>query len=162
RRPQSCRRDDCSPQPGRVYRLWRHLRQALTTGKGRDREGGMSATRVCAQSIIDQGTFGTGLQLVVRQRGRVVLSESIGFARPALPITTESIQSVYCLTKPVVACAVCATADEVGVALDDDLRGVSPRLARLLGSHRITLRDVLSHRAGLHPMSAPEAMFLPA
>src|SRR5262245_61512716 len=122
----------------------------------------MSVAVNCARSIVDQGTFGTGMQLVVRQHGRVIVNESVGLARPAVPMTRNSVQSVYCLTKPVVACAVCATADAAGMSLDDDMREVSPRLAGLLGDHRISLRDVLSHRAGLHPMSAPEAMLLPA
>jgi CubicO group peptidase (beta-lactamase class C family) len=122
----------------------------------------VSEARDCARSIIDQGTFGTGLQLVVRRGGRVVLNESFGEARPALPMTNDTIQALYCLTKPVVACAVCATVGAVGESLDRDLREVSPRLATLLGDYRVSLRDVLSHRAGLHAVGAPEAMFLPA
>lgn len=121
----------------------------------------MGAARDFARSIVDQGTFGTGMQLVVRQRGRTLANESVGLARPGSPMTRRSIQCVYCMTKPVVASAVCATADSVGVSLDGDLRDISSRLATLLGDRRISLQDVLSHRAGLHLVTAPEAMFLP-
>lgn len=121
----------------------------------------MSAARECAQSLVDFGTVGTGAQLVVRRSGRAVLNECFGTARPALPMAQNTVQSLYCLTKPVVACAVCATAESVGISLDSDMRDASPRLATLLGDHQVSLRDVLSHRAGLHTMSALEAMFMP-
>ena len=54
------------------------------------------------------------------------------------------------------------TADALGMSLDDDLRATSSRLALLLGEHRVSLRDVLSHRAGLHPICAAEAMLMAA
>jgi CubicO group peptidase (beta-lactamase class C family) len=122
----------------------------------------MKSARDLARSIVDQGTFGTGMQLVVMQHGRVLLNECNGEARPGLAMARDTVQALYCMTKPVVACAVCATADAVGVSIDSDVRDVSPRLAILLGDHRISLRDVLSHRAGLHLVSAPMAMFEPA
>jgi CubicO group peptidase (beta-lactamase class C family) len=122
----------------------------------------MSETSEFVRSIVANGDCGAGAQLVVRRGGQTVMHESFGEARPALPMTESVIQGLFCLTKPVVACAVCAAADSAGISLDDDVRSVSPRLATLLGDHRVSLRDVLSHRAGLHPVSAAEAMFMPS
>ena len=121
----------------------------------------MKTASELVRSIVDAGTFGAGVQLLVRHRGRTVVEESIGAAQPRAVMTTDSVQGVYCLTKPIVSCAVCATADAHGIALDGDMRDVSPRLAKMLGDHRVSLRDVLSHRSGLHGVSAIEAMFMP-
>jgi CubicO group peptidase (beta-lactamase class C family) len=121
----------------------------------------MSEALDFARSIISKRAFGAGAQLVVRREGRSVLQASFGEARPGLEMTDDVIQGLFCLTKPLVACAVCATADARSMSLDDDVRTISPRLATLLGDRRVSLRDVLSHRAGLHPVSAAAAMFMP-
>src|SRR4051794_22837955 len=121
----------------------------------------MGTTRDLALSIIEDKGRAAGAQIVVTLGGSTICDEGLGEAQPGREMTPDTIQSLFCLTKPLVAAAVCAPAGEHDYSLDDDLRSLSPRLTALDLVHRISLRDVLSHAAGLQQMLAAEVMFAP-
>ncbi|MGQ0824634.1 MAG: serine hydrolase domain-containing protein [Actinomycetota bacterium] len=111
--------------------------------------------------MIDEGRRLVGAQLIVTVGGSTVCDEALGDALPGRAMTPRTIQPVYCLTKPLVAAAVCSTAQDHGAALDAPVGDMSPRVASMLGARRVSLRDVLSHSAGLHPVLAADVMLMP-
>jgi CubicO group peptidase (beta-lactamase class C family) len=121
----------------------------------------VGATGDLARSIVESNRRAAGVQVVVTAGGRTICDEGCGLAGPGRPMTPDTIQSLFCLTKPLVAAAACALAEAKGFSIDDDVRELSLGAARRLGAHRCTLRDVLSHAAGLHDVRAAEVMFMP-
>src|SRR3954454_24116722 len=103
----------------------------------------MSTTRDLALSIIEDKGRAAGAQIVVRAGGKTICDEGLGEAQPGRSMTPDTIQSLFCLTKPLVAAAACGVAQEHDYSLDDDLRSLSPSLMALDIGHRINLRDVL-------------------
>jgi CubicO group peptidase (beta-lactamase class C family) len=117
--------------------------------------------RSIVSAMVADGSRGTGAQLVAYVGDHVICDEGFGIARPGLRMTPETVQSLFCLTKPIAAAAAVAAADSHSISLDDDIRASSPRLRTRLGDTVITLRQVLSHAAGLRDIRAAEIMFLP-
>jgi CubicO group peptidase (beta-lactamase class C family) len=112
-------------------------------------------------SIVDRGDRGAGAQFVVTIRGDRFVDDGFGIARPGHRMTPDTVQSLFCLTKPIVGASVLAVAERRGISLDEDVARSSPRLKRMLGGRSLCLRGVLSHTAELHRVLAAEVMFMP-
>jgi CubicO group peptidase (beta-lactamase class C family) len=121
----------------------------------------MSETREAARARLADGVSGVGSQVVVATRRTTTCDVAIGEALPGRAMTRDTVQALFCLTKPLVAASVCACAEERGIGVDDDVAANSPRVARMTAGRPVTLRDVLTHTAGLHPVMGAEVMFMP-
>ena len=108
------------------------------------------------------------LQLCIRYRGQVVLHRVLGHARgnsprdgadtPKVLATTETPFCLFSASKAITAMVI-HKLDEKGVLhLEDRVCDFIPDFARH-GKERITLRHVLSHRAGI-PNLPPQALDL--
>ncbi len=108
------------------------------------------------------------LQLCIRRRGRVVLNRALGHARgnapddPAdaeqVPITTETPINVFSTAKLVTAMVIHKLDEQGLLHLEDHVSDYIPKFG-CHGKQHITLRHVLSHRAGI-PNLPPEALDL--
>lgn len=108
------------------------------------------------------------LQLCVRRRGVVVLNRAIGHARgnapedapdaPKLSASTETPFDIFSASKAITAMVI-HKLDEKGLLhLEDRVVDFIPEFARH-GKHRITLRHLLAHKAGI-PNLPPDSMDL--
>jgi CubicO group peptidase (beta-lactamase class C family) len=108
------------------------------------------------------------LQLCVRRRGVVVLDRAIGHARgnspddppdaPKLSASTETPFDIFSASKAITAMVI-HKLDEKGLLhLEDRVCDFIPEFAKH-GKHRVTLRHLLAHKAGI-PNLPPEAMDL--
>jgi len=98
------------------------------------------------------------IQLCIRRRGKVLLDRSIGHARgngPADPpdaekvlATTETPFNIYSASKAVTAMVVHLLDQRHEIHFDDTLSYYIPEYAKH-GKERITIRQVLTHRAGV-------------
>jgi CubicO group peptidase (beta-lactamase class C family) len=108
------------------------------------------------------------IQLCVRHHGAVILDRAIGHARgngpadpvdaPKVPLTTEMPFNIFSAAKAVTAMVIHLLDQRDALRLDDPVGDYIPGFA--VGSKQwITIRHVLSHRAGI-PNVPPEAMQL--
>jgi CubicO group peptidase (beta-lactamase class C family) len=108
------------------------------------------------------------IQLCVRRRGAVILDRAIGHARgngpddppqaDKVPLTTEMPFNIFSAAKAVTAMVIHLLDQRDALRLDDPVGEYIPKFA--VGSKRwITIRHVLSHRAGI-PNVPPDAMQL--
>jgi CubicO group peptidase (beta-lactamase class C family) len=98
------------------------------------------------------------IQLCIRRRGKVLLDRSIGHARgngPADPpdagkvlATTETPFNIYSASKAVTAMVIHLLDQRHALHLDDTVSYYIPEYAKH-GKERITIRQVLTHRAGV-------------
>ena len=101
------------------------------------------------QAKTDAVVWGTGYQICVIQDGQVVIDSAGGTDGLGEPVTPDSLFSVYCAGKPVLAAVVGRLVELGEVSFDDVLgdviehRPIQPSVAEL------RVDDVLSHRAGL-------------
>jgi CubicO group peptidase (beta-lactamase class C family) len=136
------------------------------------RELGISQGRVERVWDAVEALYRTGvhpaLQLCIRYRGRVVLQRALGHARgnspgdsaetPKILATTETPFCLFSASKAITAMVI-HKLDEKGVLhLEDRVCDFIPEFARH-GKERMTLRHVLSHRAGI-PNLPPQALDL--
>lgn len=108
------------------------------------------------------------LQLCVRCRGEVILDRAIGYAAGNGPqdpadaekklATPKTPFNIFSASKAVTAMVVHLLDQDNLLRLDDPIAEYIPEFARH-GKERITIRHVLTHRAGL-PRIPPEAMDL--
>ncbi|HXK24155.1 MAG TPA: serine hydrolase domain-containing protein, partial [Myxococcota bacterium] len=108
------------------------------------------------------------LQICVRRDGCVVLHRSIGHARgnapqdppdaPRVAVNTEHPFDIFSASKAVTAMLIHKLDEERLLHLEDPVCEFIPEFARH-GKHRITIRHILSHRAGI-PNLPPEAIDL--
>jgi CubicO group peptidase (beta-lactamase class C family) len=108
------------------------------------------------------------LQICVRRNGHVVLHRAIGHARGNAPqdapdarkqrLTTESPFDIFSASKAITAMLIHKLDEERVLHLEDRVCDFIPEFARH-GKHRITLRHILAHRAGI-PNLPREAMNL--
>jgi CubicO group peptidase (beta-lactamase class C family) len=99
-----------------------------------------------------------GMALAIVNNGRVLAIETIGVRAPdgsrggAAP-TPDTMYYLASITKTYLATAVCALADDGRLTLDDPVEKHLPRFALANapegGSQKITIRDLLSHQAGI-------------
>jgi CubicO group peptidase (beta-lactamase class C family) len=108
------------------------------------------------------------LQLCIRRRGRIVLNRALGHARgnapddPAdaekVPITIQTPINVFSTAKLVTAMVIHKLDEQGLLHLEDHVSDYIPEFG-CHGKEHITLRHVLSHRAGI-PNLPPEALDL--
>jgi CubicO group peptidase (beta-lactamase class C family) len=131
-------------------------------GEADPREAGLSAADIDTIWASVVRLYETGLQpaigLCVRKRGKVILDRAIGHTHgnaprdpesaPKTPATPRSLFNIYSASKAVTAMVV-HLLDERGLLhLDDPVASYIPEFGRH-GKEWITLRHVLTHRAGI-------------
>lgn len=104
------------------------------------------------------------IQLCIRRHGRVVLNRAIGHGwgnaptdaadAEKIPVTTDTPFCVYSAAKGVTATVVHMLAERGVFSLDDRVCDYLPTFTSH-GKHRITIRHVLTHSAGLPFPSGP-------
>lgn len=104
--------------------------------------------------------YDTGLQpaitLVIRREGRIVLKRSIGAIRghrpgdtgPLVPLTPDTPVCLFSASKAISALLVHKLVEDGKLSLDDRVAAYLPAFAAH-GKHRVTLRELLGHRAGI-------------
>lgn len=95
-----------------------------------------------------------GISIAVIHQGRLHWAQAWGEAKEGVPATPETRFQAASISKAVSALGVLALAESRGVGLDDDLRPLLKRWQPAAESPeppqpRYTLRQLLSHRAGL-------------
>jgi len=108
------------------------------------------------------------LQLCIRRHGEIVLHRAIGHAAgnapqdspdaPRVLCTTQTPFNIFSASKAVTAMLIHKLDEERLLHLEDPVCEFIPEFARH-GKHRITIRHILSHRAGI-PNLPPEAIDL--
>ena len=108
------------------------------------------------------------LQLCIRRRGEIVLNRAIGHAAgnapqdapdaARIPCTTQTPFNIFSASKAITAMVIHKLDEERLLHLEDPVCEFIPEFARH-GKHRITIRHILSHRAGI-PNLPPEAIDL--
>jgi len=118
------------------------------------------------------GLYRTGvhpaLQLCIRRHGEIVLNRAIGYAAggapqdapdsPRVPCTIQTPFNIFSASKAVTAMVIHKLDEQRLLHLEDPVCEFIPEFARH-GKHRITIRHILSHRAGI-PNLPPEAIDL--
>ena len=108
------------------------------------------------------------IQLCIRCRGEVLIDRAIGYARGAapwdapdaekIPITTQAPVNTFSASKAITAMVIHLLDDEGYLHLDDPVCEYIPEFSAH-GKRWITIRHILTHRAGI-PNIPPEAMDL--
>jgi CubicO group peptidase (beta-lactamase class C family) len=134
------------------------------------RDAGLDPSDVDAIWAAAVGAYRSGLypalQLCVRRRGQVVLDRAIGHARGNAPddppdahqqlATPSTLFNLFSASKAVTAMLIHLLDERRLVHLDDPVAHYLPEFGRH-GKHRITLRHVLTHRAGI-PQIPPDVV----
>jgi len=143
--------------------------QVTTRGDEADpREGGLSREDVDAIWQAAVGAYESGLypavQVCLRRQGKVMIDRAIGHVRGNAPedapdahreiATPKTLFNLFSASKAVTAMLIHLLDERRLVHLDDRVEHYLPEFGRH-GKHRITLRHVLTHRAGI-PQVPPE------
>lgn len=114
--------------------------------------GELAGLRDRWQAALDEFSV-PGLAVVVVRDDQVIYLDTFGFRDLArkLPVTPDTAFYIASCTKPFNALAVMKLVEQGKVQLDDPVRKHLPRFALPSGSDsdRITIRDLLCHRAGI-------------
>lgn len=149
-----------------------HDPDAVTTISAREtdpRDVGLAPDAVDAiwQSVVDFYRMGLhpALALCIRRRGRIVLDRAIGHShgnepdrpqpRPRLA-TPDTLYNLFSASKCVLAMLVHQADDQGLLHLDDPITEYIPDFGRH-GKHTLTVRHVLTHRAGLPSLPGEKA-----
>ena len=108
------------------------------------------------------------LQLCIRRRGEIVLNRAIGHAAgnapqdapdaARIPCTTQTPFNIFSASKAITAMVIHKLDEERLLHLEDPICEFIPEFG-CHGKHRITIRHILSHRAGI-PNLPPDALDL--
>jgi CubicO group peptidase (beta-lactamase class C family) len=109
---------------------------------------------------VEDGLFTRGAQLAVEISGERLLDVAIGDCGTGTPMSPEHVIRVYCTIKPVTVLAVARLVEQGVVSLDEPLDALLPDMQVLAGG--VTLRNVLTHTAGLHFPGGVEMEMVPA
>jgi len=146
----------------RVTKNLEEVSDRSTRETGDSRDVGVEPAAVegiwqAVQSLYRSGIH-PAIQLCIRRRGKVILDRSIGHARgngPADPpdtekilATTETPFNIYSASKAVTAMVIHLLDQRHDIHLDDTVSYYVPEYAKH-GKERITIRQVLTHRAGV-------------
>lgn len=117
-------------------------------------EGKLDMMLESVQREIDDG-ISDGSVLLVARRGKIVLHRALGFSnrQARRPARTDDVIPVMSLTKQLTAAAVFRYIDRGQLSLTTRIAEVVPAFAQH-GKGGVTVRDALSHQAGL-PMQHP-------
>ncbi|HEU4732535.1 MAG TPA: serine hydrolase domain-containing protein [Kofleriaceae bacterium] len=140
-----------------------HVERAADRGDEADpRAVGLDASALDAIWRAAVAAYLTGLYpalaLCIRRRGRVVLDRALGHARgnapldppggPRVAASTRTLFNLFSASKMITAMLVHLCDQRGLVHLDDPIARYLPEFGRH-GKHRITVRHVLTHRAGI-------------
>jgi CubicO group peptidase (beta-lactamase class C family) len=116
---------------------------------------GLAPIAARMREFVDDGQIAGAVTLVAR-RGCVVSLEAVGFANieEKRPMTKDTLFAIASMTKPITATAVLMLQDEKKLSIDDPVSKYIPQfkevsLAGAAPAREITLRDLLTHTAGL-------------
>lgn len=106
-----------------------------------------------AQSLVDMGLT-AGVGIAVLQGGEVIVSRGYGWAdlENRVPATDSTVFRTGSLTKQFTAAAILKLAQEGRLSLNDDLNLHLPDFPTQ--GHRVTLRHLLNHTAGIRNYTA--------
>jgi CubicO group peptidase (beta-lactamase class C family) len=142
--------------------------QVTTIGEEADpREGGLAREDVEAIWSAAVGAYESGLypalQLCLRRRGKVMIDRAIGHLRGNAPddppdayrelATPRTLFNLFSASKAVTAMLIHLLDERRLIHLDDPVAHYLPEFGKH-GKHRITLRHVLTHRAGIPQIPA--------
>ena len=121
---------------------------------------GLRADRVesvwsCVEALYDTGLH-PAITLVIRREGHIVLKRSIGAIRghrrddpgPLVPLTPDTPVCLFSASKAISALLLHKLVEDGRLSLDDRVAAYLPAFAAH-GKHRVTLRELLGHRAGI-------------
>jgi CubicO group peptidase (beta-lactamase class C family) len=116
--------------------------------------GKLALLRAAIEQDVENGVSDGSIILVAR-RGRIVMHEAIGYADRAASraARTDDVLPVMSLTKQYTAAALFRFIDRGQVSLVSRIAEIIPEFGQG-GKERVTIRDVLTHQAGL-PMQHP-------
>jgi len=131
------------------------------------REVGIEPEAVESVWHVVEGLYRTGLhpalQVCIRRGGRVILHRALGHASgngpddppegPRVPIALDTPINIFSASKAVTAMVIHKLDERRVLHLEDRVCDYIPEFARY-GKHRVTLRHVLSHRAGIPNLPA--------
>lgn len=156
--------------PGRYVKLPRDWRALVAIDHAAEQPAatlGLDPRRVDAAWQAVERLFTSGLHpaitLVVRRHGQVVLKRSIGAVRglapdeqePLVALSPDAPMCLFSASKSISALLVHKLVEDGKLSLDDRVAAYIPEFAAH-GKHRVTLREMLSHRAAI-PSLAVEA-----
>lgn len=108
-----------------------------------------------AQALYDTGLH-PALSLSIRRRGRLVLSRGLGELRPGVPVTARTPMCLFSSSKAISSLLVHKLAEDDKLRLDDAVAAYIPEFAAH-GKHRVTVRQLLAHRAGIPRLDSRDA-----
>ena len=114
----------------------------------------LAVLRNSIEKDIENG-LSDGSVVLVARRGRIVMHEAIGYSdkRNGRKAQTSDVLPVMSLTKQLTAATLFRFVDRGQVALTTRIAEIIPEFCQK-GKERVTIRDTLSHQAGL-PMQHP-------
>jgi CubicO group peptidase (beta-lactamase class C family) len=139
------------------------LDEVLTVGEEVDpREAGLDPEAVARVWRAVAGMYHSGvhpaIQLCIRRGGQVVLHRALGHASgnapddppdaPKVPVALDTPINIFSAAKAITAMVIHKLDERRVLHLEDRVCDYIPEFGRY-GKHRITLRHVLSHRAGI-------------
>ncbi|MBX3286309.1 MAG: beta-lactamase family protein [Actinobacteria bacterium] len=101
------------------------------------------------EAEVGDAIFTRGAQLAIRVGDAPAVTSAVGDDGRGRPVADDTVFRVYCTIKPVTAVAVARLVDAGELDLDEPLGGLVAELPAV-AEGTVTLRDVLSHAAGLH------------
>lgn len=115
---------------------------------------GLALVRASLERDIE-GELSDGSIVLVARRGRIVMHEAIGFAdrSKGRQARTDDVLPVMSLTKQLTAATLFRFIDRGQVSLTTRIAEIIPEFGQY-GKERVTVREALSHQAGL-PMQHP-------
>ena len=92
-----------------------------------------------------------GAQIYVSRRGEVLADVGLGIAAPDVPMTTETVLPWLSSGKPLTAILIARLQEAGRLNCDDKVAAHIPEFGNR-GKEAITIRQLLTHTAGLHPV----------
>ena len=112
-----------------------------------------------AQRLIDERQT-PGIAVAIMREGQIIYAQGFGFANleTATPASPESVFVIGSNTKQFTAVAIVLLAEQGKLRLDDRLSKYFPDFPR---GHEVTLRHLLTHASGIHPVMVPGGLPTP-
>lgn len=107
----------------------------------------LTALHALANDLVNEGIFCTALQVSV-DGGGSTQDIAVGQLAPGMPVGTDTLFSVHCATKPLVAMAIALLVDDSRISLDDPV-GAHVRSGSLFERQTDSLLSVLTHAGRL-------------
>lgn len=112
-----------------------------------------------AQRLVDQ-QLAPGVAVGIMRDGEIVYAKGFGFANleTGTPVTPDSIFKIGSNTKQFTAAAIVLLSEQAKLRLDDRLSKFFPDFPR---GNEVTLRHLLTHSSGIHPVMIPGGLPTP-